>query len=166
MAFFITSGVAALNKLTGSRFPIARALKATGVNGVVMAEPAAGLLSDEDCTQYSSVFIKEIVEKVQDDHFTVILHNCGNTGHCTKAMVATGAAAYHFGNKIDMVEALKEVPADALAMGNLDPVSLFKAATPEVMKKATLDLLEANRSYPNFVLSSGCLRLHGHCEQR
>ena len=39
------------------------ALKATGVNGVVMAEPAAGLLSDEDCTQYSSVFIKEIVEK-------------------------------------------------------------------------------------------------------
>ena len=114
------------------------ALKATGVNGVVMAEPAAGLLSDED------------------DHFTVILHNCGNTGHCTKAMVATGAAAYHFGNKIDMVEALKEVPADALAMGNLDPVSLFKAATPEVMKKATLDLLEATKSYPNFVLSSGC----------
>ena len=95
-----------------------------------------------------------------------ILHNCGNTGHCTKAMVATGAAAYHFGNKIDMVEALKEVPADALAMGNLDPVSLFKAATPEVMKKATLDLLEATRSYPNFVLSSGCLRLHGHWEQR
>ena len=132
------------------------ALKATGVNGVVMAEPAAGLLSDEDCTQYSSVFIKEIVEKVQDDHFTVILHNCGNTGHCTKAMVATGAAAYHFGNKIDMVEALKEVPADALAMGNLDPVSLFKAATSEVMKKATLDLLEATKSYPNFVLSSGC----------
>ena len=132
------------------------ALKATGVNGVVMAEPAAGLLSDEDCTQYSSVFIKEIVEKVQDDHFTVILHNCGNTGHCTKAMVATGAAAYHFGNKIDMVEALKEVPADALAMGNLDPVSLFKADTPEVMKKATLDLLEATKSYPNFVLSSGC----------
>ena len=132
------------------------AMKATGVNGDVMAEPAAGHLSDEDCTQYSSVFIKEIVEKVQDDHFTVILHNCGNTGHCTKAMVATGAAAYHFGNKIDMVEALKEVPADALAMGNLDPVSLFKAATPEVMKKATLDLLEATKFYPNFVLSSGC----------
>lgn len=132
------------------------ALKATGVNGVVMAEPAAGLLSDEDCTQYSSVFIKEIVEKVQDDHFTVILHNCGNTGHCTRAMVATGAAAYHFGNKINMVEALKEVPGDALAMGNLDPVSLFKAAAPEEMKKATLDLLEATRSYPNFVLSSGC----------
>ncbi len=132
------------------------ALKATGVNGVVMAEPAAGLLSNDDCQQYSSTFIKEIVEKVQDDNFIIILHNCGNTGHCTRAMVATGAAAYHFGNKIDMVEALKEVPAHALAMGNLDPVSLFKSATPDGMKKATLDLLNATRDYPNFVLSSGC----------
>ena len=76
------------------------ALKATGVNGVVMAEPAAGLLSNEDCLQYSSLFVKEIIEKVQDDHFAVVLHNCGNTGNCTQAMVYTSAAAYHFGNKI------------------------------------------------------------------
>ena len=55
-----------------------------------------------------------------------------------------------------MEEALKEVPADALAMGNLDPVSLFKMAGPETMKEATLQLLEATRAYPNFVLSSGC----------
>lgn len=132
------------------------ALKATGVNGVIMAEPAAGLLSNEDCLQYSSLFVKEIVAKVQDDNFTVVLHNCGNTGNCTQAMVYTGATAYHFGNKISMEEALKEVPAEALAMGNLDPVSLFKMAGPEEMKKATLQLLEATQAYPNFVLSSGC----------
>lgn len=132
------------------------ALKATGVNGVVMAEPAAGLLSNEDCLQYSSLFVKQIVEKVQDDNFTIVLHNCGNTGNCTQAMVYTGAAAYHFGNKIDMEEALKEVPADALAMGNLDPVSLFKMSGPEEIKKVTRQLLEATRSYSNFVLSSGC----------
>lgn len=132
------------------------ALKATGVNGVVIAEPAAGLLSNEDCQQYSSVFVKEIVDKVQDDQFAVVLHNCGNTGNCTQAMIYTGAAAYHFGNKIQMEEALKEVPADALAMGNLDPVSLFKMAGPEEMRKATLQLLEATKAYPNFVLSSGC----------
>lgn len=132
------------------------ALKATGVNGVVMAEPAAGLLSNEDCLQYSSIFVKQIVEKVQDDNFTIVLHNCGNTGNCTQAMVYTGAAAYHFGNKINMEEALKEVPADALAMGNLDPVSLFKMSGPEKIKKVTRQLLEATCSYPNFVLSSGC----------
>ena len=76
-----------LHKCTDFIIRYCMALKATGVNGVVMAEPAAGLLSNEDCLQYSSVFVKEIVEKVQDDHFTVVLHNCGNTGNCTQAMV-------------------------------------------------------------------------------
>ena len=132
------------------------ALKLTGVNGVLMAEPAAGLLSNDDCKAFSSAYVKYIVNKVQDDHFIVVLHNCGNTGHCTKAMVETGAAAYHFGNKCRMEEVIKEVPKDALAMGNLDPVSLFKDSTPAQMREATLDLLEKMREHPNFVLSSGC----------
>lgn len=132
------------------------ALKQTGVNGVLMAEPAAGLMSNDDCKTFSSSYVKYIVNKVQDDNFIVVLHNCGNQGHCTEAMVETGAAAYHFGNKCQMEEVIKEVPPTALAMGNLDPVSLFKDGTPEQMRKATLDLLEKTRQYPNFVLSSGC----------
>ncbi len=133
-----------------------QALKLTGANGVVMAEPAAGLLSDDDCMTFSSAYVKYIVNKVQDDHFIVVLHNCGNTGHCTHAMVQTGAAAYHFGNKCLMEEVMKEVPPPALAMGNLDPVSLFKDGTSEQMRQAVIDLLERMRPYPNFVLSSGC----------
>jgi uroporphyrinogen decarboxylase len=71
-------------------------------------------------------------------------------------MVATGAAAYHFGNKCQMDEVIRDVPPSALAMGNLDPVSLFKDSTPEQMRQATFALLEKMRAYPNFVLSSGC----------
>ncbi|MDR0893124.1 MAG: uroporphyrinogen decarboxylase family protein [Mediterranea sp.] len=145
-----------LRKCTDFILRYSLALKATGVSGVVMAEPAAGLLSDDDCLTFSSAYIREIVQKVQDEHFIVVLHNCGNTGHCTHATVATGAGAYHFGNKIDMVAALREVPSDALAMGNLNPVSLFRGGTPEEMRQATLDLLNATKDYPNFVLSSGC----------
>ncbi len=133
-----------------------RALKATGVNGVVIAEPAAGLMSNEDCEQYSSVYVKQIVDELQDDSFAIILHNCGNTGHCTPAMVYTGSMGYHFGNKIDMKEAAKEVPADALAMGNLDPVSVFKMSSAKKVRQETLDLLEKMKDFPNFVLSSGC----------
>ena len=132
------------------------ALKATGANGVMMAEPAAGLMSNDDCLQFSSQYVKRIVERVQDDSFIVVLHNCGNTGHCTKAMVATGAAAYHFGNKCRMEEVIREVPPTTLAMGNIDPVSIFKDGMPSQMKATVLDLLEQMRPYPNFVLSSGC----------
>ena len=93
---------------------------------------------------------------MQDDYFTVVLHNCGNTGQCTNAMTATGAAAYHFGNKCDMEQVSRQVPPMALTMGNLDPVSLFKSATPDEMRRATTDLLRKMSNYPNFVISSGC----------
>lgn len=145
-----------LQKCTDFLISYAKALKETGVDGIVIAEPAAGLLSNEDCQHYSSLFVKQIVDAIQDDHFSVILHNCGNTGHCTPAMVYTGAVGYHFGNKIDMREAIREVPDGALAIGNLDPVGIFKMAGPEKMREETLALLEAMKEYPNFVLSSGC----------
>ena len=132
------------------------ALKQTGAHGVVMAEPAAGLLSNEDCRTFSSQYVRRIVERVQDDNFIVILHNCGNTGQCTEAMVSTGAAAYHFGNKCRMEEVIREVPSTALAMGNIDPVSVFKDGTPELMRQTVIDLLDRIKAYPNFVLSSGC----------
>lgn len=145
-----------LQKCTDFVGKYCQALKAAGANGVMMAEPAAGLLSDDDCRVFSSAYVKQVVQLVQDDYFSVVLHNCGNTGHCTRAMVATGAAAYHFGNKCHMEEVLRDVPPTALAMGNLDPVALFKDGTPQQMKAAVTDLLDRTRDYPNFVLSSGC----------
>lgn len=145
-----------LDKCTSFLIEYCREIKRQGVQGVVIAEPAAGLLSGDGCSEFSSAYVKRIVDEVQDAAFIVILHNCGNTGHCTQAMVDTGAVAFHFGNKIDMVEAVKGCPADTLAMGNLDPVTLFKSATAEEMKKATAELLDATAGFPNFVLSSGC----------
>ena len=145
-----------LDKCTQFIEKYCEALKLTWANGVLMAEPAAGLLSNDDCLTFSSQYVKRIVDRVQDDQFIIILHNCGNQGHCTRAMVTTGAAAYHFGNKCQMEEVIRDVPPTALAMGNLDPVSLFKDGTPEQMREATLHLLEKMRPYPNFVLSSGC----------
>lgn len=145
-----------LAKCTEFILKYCKALKMTGVDGVVMAEPAAGLMSDDDCKRFSSDYIRYIVGQVQDDSFSIVLHNCGNTGHCTKAMVATGAAAYHFGNKCDMRQVIKDVPPTALAMGNIDPVSVFKEGTPEQMYETTTRLLQEMKEYPNFVLSSGC----------
>lgn len=145
-----------LDKCTTFIIEYVRAMKAQGIDGVIVAEPAAGLISNDDCSQYSSVYVKRIVDAVQDDNFMVILHNCGNTGHCTAAMVDTGAAGYHFGNKIDMIEALNGCPAQALVMGNLDPVSVFKQSDTAQIKIATTELLNSTKGYSNFILSSGC----------
>lgn len=145
-----------LEKCTEFILKYCKALKETGIAGVVMAEPAAGLLPNDDCKEFSSVYIKRIIDEVQDENFAVILHNCGNGGHCTEAMVYTGAMGYHFGNKIDMVDAIKGCPEDTLVMGNLDPVGVFKNASAEEMGRLTTELLEKTAEYRNFVISSGC----------
>lgn len=145
-----------LSKCTSFLKKYCKALKEQGVQGIVIAEPAAGLLSPEGCEEFSSVFIKEIVDELQDENFIFILHNCGNKGHCTAAMLSTGAKGYHFGNQMDMIQALEECPGDVLVMGNLDPVGLFKNGSVSEMRSACMELLEKTSNYPNFILSSGC----------
>ncbi len=145
-----------LEKCTAFLINYLKALRDTGVNGVIVAEPAAGLLSNADCLNYSSVYLKRIINEVQTDHFAVILHNCGNTGHCTAAMLHTGAMGYHFGNKADIRKALDDCPSDVLVLGNLDPVSVMKQMSESEVYNATRTLLTGTSAYPNYVLSTGC----------
>jgi uroporphyrinogen decarboxylase len=145
-----------LSKCTEFIIEYCKALKATGTHGVLIAEPAAGLLSGEECVKFSTDYVKQIVDAVQDDSFSVILHNCGNTGQCTQAMVASGARALHFGNAIDMEQVLAECPSDVIVMGNLNPVGVFQQGTPESIRIDTEALLQKVSKYKNFVISSGC----------
>ena len=147
---------ALLEKCTRFLLAYCTELKRQGVSGVIMAEPAAGLLSDEDCGMFSTAYVSRIVQTVQDDTFTVILHNCGNSGQCTRAMVDSGAAALHFGNAISMVEALRDCPADVVIMGNLDPVGVLRQGSPSTVYGTTMDLLHQTADFSNFVLSTGC----------
>lgn len=145
-----------LDKCTEFLCGYVRAIKNAGSAGVVMAEPAAGLLSNDDCMAYSTRYVRRIVDDVQDDSFAVILHNCGNAGQCTDAMVASGAAALHFGNSIDMAEVIRQVPSDIVVMGNVDPVGIMKMGTPEQVSAKVSELLTMAEGHDNYVLSTGC----------
>lgn len=134
-----------------------RAFKEAGANGVVIAEPVAGLLSPALEEEFSAPYIKKIVDAVQDDSFLVIYHNCGGAViRQIDSILSTGAAAYHFGNAIDMAEMMTHIPADTVAMGNVDPAGEFRNGTPESIRAATWKVMEACCQYPNFVISSGC----------
>ncbi len=132
------------------------AYRDTGSNGVIMAEPAAGLLAEKECDEFSSCYVKEIVDYVQDESFIVILHNCGNTKNLVRSMVSTGSAAFHFGNAVSMTDILPQVPSDRLVMGNIDPAGILKNGSPQVVRERTLELLNNTSGFSNFILSSGC----------
>lgn len=135
----------------------ALAFKRAGADGIVMAEPMAGLLSPEFGEEFSSRYVKRIVERIQDDEFIVIYHNCGGSAvHMVDSIAGTGAAALHFGNAVDMADVMPQVPPHILAMGNIDPSGQFREGTPESIRAATQTLLEKCGKWPNFMISSGC----------
>lgn len=146
-----------LEKVTSFLIEYAKAYKAVGANGIVMAEPVSGLLSPSLEAEFSAPYVKKIVDAVQDDEFILIYHNCGgNTPLMVESLLSFGAAAYHFGNAIDMKDMLDKFPSDVVVMGNVDPAGVLRMGTPETVKKATLEIMEKCCSYPNFVISSGC----------
>ncbi len=146
-----------LEKTTAFLVDYIKAYKAAGAHGVVIAEPAAGLLAPAALSKFSAVYCKKIVDAVQDDTFMVVYHNCGQS--VTKSvpeMLSIGAAAYHFGDAGDIVAMLPQFPADVLVLGNVDPVRYFFSGTPESVREATLSLMAKCTQYPNFIISSGC----------
>ena len=146
-----------LDKVTQFLCAYCQAYKEAGANGVVLAEPVAGLLSPALAEEFSGPYVKRIVDAVQDDSFLLIYHNCGgSTIQQIDSILATGSAAYHFGNAIDMAEMMTHIPAGTVAMGNVDPAGEFRNGTPDSIRAATLAVMDACCKYPNFVISSGC----------
>lgn len=146
-----------LQKATEFIINYINAYKAVGANGVVIAEPLAGLLSPSLAVEFSGDYCKQIVEAVRDENFAVIYHNCGNTATVTlDSILSANANAYHFGNAVDMQEILSKVPADTICMGNVDPAGQFRNGTPESVREATLSVMKKCCPYQNFVISSGC----------
>ncbi|MBQ1216924.1 MAG: uroporphyrinogen decarboxylase family protein [Clostridia bacterium] len=146
-----------LEKATQFLIEYAKAYKEAGADGVVMAEPVAGLLSPALEEEFSSPYVKRITDAVQDDSFLMIYHNCGdNTPRMVDSLCSIGAAAYHFGNSISMKDMLGKFPANVPVMGNVDPARTLRMGTPESVRAETLERMRECCVHPNFVISSGC----------
>ncbi|MCL2878701.1 MAG: uroporphyrinogen decarboxylase family protein [Treponema sp.] len=131
--------------------------KKEGASGVIMAEPAAGLLSPNQIEVFSSSYIRTVVNQVKDDNFLFVYHNCGlNKVKFLPSVIGIGADACHFGNSIDMPQVLAEMPSDMLVLGNISPSSEFRNGTPQSIYTAATELLRKCSGYGNFIISSGC----------
>lgn len=131
--------------------------KKTGADGVMIAEPLAGLLAPKLAEEYSHIYMKRIIQEVQSDTFAVIYHNCGGSvAHMIDPIIELGAMGYHFGNAIDLSAVVPRIPSDCLIMGNLDPAGVVKNGTPQEVYEQAQRLLKENGKYANYLLSTGC----------
>jgi uroporphyrinogen decarboxylase len=133
-----------------------RAYRAAGADGVIMAEPTAGLLSPRAMATFCSAYVKTISTALADDRFAFILHNCAAKVVHLPALLETGLKSFHFGAPMDLPAALGKVPPDTVLCGNLDPARVFCQLPPEEVTARAAELLAATASHRNYVLSSGC----------
>ena len=132
------------------------AFKAVGADGVIMAEPAAGMLSPSLADEFSAPFVKRIFEAVNSDDFVLCYHNCGNyAADMLEGISSVGADIYHFGNAVDLKKALDFLPSDKIVMGNVDPLLLLNASS-EAVSQEVERVYNVYSTYPNFMLSTGC----------
>lgn len=145
-----------LEKSTAFLAAYLRAFRQAGAEGVVMAEPAAGLLSPRAMAQFSSAYIKSISAELNDGAFSIILHNCAAKLLHLPAILESGVKAFHFGSPMDIAAALVKVPVEVVLCGNLDPTGVFVQSAPPEIAKRVEALIAATATHRNFVLSSGC----------
>jgi uroporphyrinogen decarboxylase len=98
-----------LEKVTDFLLEYTQAFREAGAAGVIMAEPAAGLLSPRGLGKFSAPFVRRIVEAVQTEDFSLILHNCGARLVHLPKVLESGAEIYHFGAPMDIAAALEQV---------------------------------------------------------
>ena len=128
---------AVLEKSTAFLTGYARAFKEAGADGLIMAEPAAGLLSPRGLSAHSSAYVKRIAAAVDDGEFALILHNCAARLLHLPAILETGLSSFHFGAPMDLPAALGKVAPDVVLCGNLDPAGVFCQLAPaEVTARA------------------------------
>lgn len=145
-----------LDKATQFLTAYAAAFKAAGADGVIMAEPTAGLLSPKALGAFSSAYVRRVVAGVDDETFTLMLHNCAARLMHLPAVLESNAKALHFGRPMDIAAALSAAPPEVVVCGNLDPSTYWVQGSPDEMQAAVRELLAVTRAHRNFVLSSGC----------
>lgn len=145
-----------LEKVTAFLSSYIAAFREAGAGSVIMAEPAAGLLSPRGLSQFSSAYIRRIGAAHDRPDFSIILHNCAAKLLHLPAILETGLSAFHFGAPMDIVAAIQKVNDQTILCGNLDPTAAFVQSTPDELSASVSRLLAATAGRKNFVISSGC----------
>lgn len=146
-----------MRKCTDFLIEYIREYRVLGADGVVLAEPLTGMLSPQLAAEFSTPYVRELVEACETEEFLIIYHNCGSaTLRMVDTILDTGCSVFHLGDAIDMKEALEKFPEEKIVMGNVSPAGEFVGGTPESVYQTTTKLLERCADHKNFVLSSGC----------
>jgi uroporphyrinogen decarboxylase len=107
--------------------------------------------------RFSLPYLTRLIDYIHGAGKGVTLHICGKTNRIWKDMVVAGADCISVDNKIDLVEACREVGSSVRLMGNVDPSDVMLLGTPGKVREAVQQCVrQAWQAPKGFIVASGC----------
>lgn len=137
----------------------ARLLISAGAEVICILEPSAMMLGPGQFQEFSSFYVRHIKDSCKYSGVNTIYHTCGNTMHLIEKMVESGVDGISLDSKevgVVLPEVAKRVPENVVVIGNVNPTTTMLYGKPEDIRREVVELMDAMKSYPNFILSTGC----------
>lgn len=126
-----------------------------GADIIGLGDAMASMVSPSIYETYIFPYTQKVVDEIRKkSNVKLKYHICGDAKHILPYAKKIGFDIINIDYKIDAKEAFDIVCDEICIKGNIDPVSILKDSTPEIIKIEVLKLLELKQ--PKFILSAGC----------
>jgi len=134
-------------------------LLAAGAEVICILEPTAVMLSPEQFSEFSAIYIRHITTSFKYSGASFVYHTCGNTMHLVQKMARAGVHGVSLDSHdagVDLPAVASSLPEDVVVIGNISPTATMRFGTAEDVRREVTALLDQMSRYPHFVLSTGC----------
>jgi uroporphyrinogen decarboxylase len=136
-----------------------RLLIAAGAQVLCILEPSAVMLGPDQFAAFSAGYVRHIIESCKYTGVATVYHTCGNTMALVGKMAEAGVDAVSLDSPaagVDLLEVARGLSSNVVIMGNINPTGCLLNGKPKDVEEDVSALLKAMRTYPNFILSTGC----------
>jgi MtaA/CmuA family methyltransferase len=132
----------------------ARAQLEAGADVIGVGDAAASLVGPRRYEQWVLPFERRLARGIKEAGGRVRLHICGNTRKVLRFMGQVGADLVDLDSPSPMDEARAAMGPDQPLLGNIDPVRVLRAGTPESVTEA-IAACHAGAG-PRYIVGAGC----------
>ena len=134
-------------------------LISAGADVICILEPSAVMLSPEQFSEFSAIYIRHITQSFKYSGISFVYHTCGNTMHLVDKMVRSGVQGVSLDSPdvgVDLAAVARRIPEEVVVIGNINPATTMRFGTRAEVHDQVNALLGEMERFPNFILSTGC----------
>lgn len=132
----------------------ARAQLEAGADVIGVGDAAASLVGPQIYEEFVWPHEKRLVDGLHAMGARVRLHICGNTRFALEGMGKLGCEIVDLDSLAPIAEAREKMGSGQILLGNLNPVTVLREGTPEIVHKALTDCWRAAGG--RYIVGAGC----------